>query len=144
MALASARPDCLVLSSGADYKAWSGAGQNCNLFVRSAASQQLASHKSVVSQPLIRSWLATNWCSVNSLGWITVLIKHLSISIKKPNLSKKMSFTTYKLAGLDIARPGPDQTINCHEICPHRFFRFTQTKQPIKTTLYLHKLSSWS
>ena len=38
MALASARPDCLVSSSGADYKAWSGAGQNCNVFVRLAAS----------------------------------------------------------------------------------------------------------
>ena len=44
MALASARPDCLVSSSGADYKAWSGAGQNCNVFVRSAASQRLVRH----------------------------------------------------------------------------------------------------
>ena len=33
-----------------------------------------------------------------------------------PNLSQ---IRTFKLAGLDIARPGPDQTINCHEIFPH-------------------------
>ena len=39
MALASASPDCLVSSSGADYKAWSEAGQNCNVFVQSAAKQ---------------------------------------------------------------------------------------------------------
>ena len=45
MMLASPGPDCLVSSSDADYKAWSGAGQNCNVFVRSAASQRLASHK---------------------------------------------------------------------------------------------------
>ena len=49
MALASARPDCLFPSSGADYRAWSGASQNWNVFVRSAASQ-----------PLIRVWLTTN------------------------------------------------------------------------------------
>ena len=67
MALASTRPDCLVSSSGADYKAWSGAGQNCNVFVRSAARQRLASHKPVASQPRIRDWLATNWCSVNKV-----------------------------------------------------------------------------
>ena len=60
MALGSARPDCLDPSSGADYKAWSGAGQNCNAFVRSAASQRLSSHKPAASQPLIRGWLATN------------------------------------------------------------------------------------
>ena len=52
-ALASARPDCLVSSSGADYETWSGTGQNCNVFVRSAASQRLASHKPAASQPLI-------------------------------------------------------------------------------------------
>ena len=45
MALASAKPDCLVASSGSDYKTWSGAGQNCNVFVRSAAGQRLANHK---------------------------------------------------------------------------------------------------
>ena len=45
MELVSAKPDCLFSSSGADYKAWSGAGQNCNVFVRSATSQRLASHK---------------------------------------------------------------------------------------------------
>ena len=60
MALASARPDCLISSSGVDYKAWSGAGQNRNVFVRSAASQRLASHKPAASQPLIRGWLITN------------------------------------------------------------------------------------
>ena len=32
--LASARPDYLVSSSGANRKAWSGAGQNCDVFVR--------------------------------------------------------------------------------------------------------------
>ena len=58
MALASARQGCLVSSSSADYKAWSGAGQNCN-------------------------------CNV------------------------------FRLAGLDIARPGPDQTVNFHEIFPY-------------------------
>ena len=57
MALASARPDCLVSSSGADYEAWSETGQNCNVFVRSAASQRLSSHKPAASQPLIRGWL---------------------------------------------------------------------------------------
>ena len=62
MALASARPDCLISSSRADYKARSGAGQNCNVFVRSAARQWLASHK-----PRIRGWLATNWWSVNKV-----------------------------------------------------------------------------
>ena len=67
MTLGSARPDCLVSSSGADYKASSGAGQNCNAFVRSAASQRLASHKPAASQPLIRRWLATNWWSVNKV-----------------------------------------------------------------------------
>ena len=67
MALASARPDCLVPSPGADYKAWSGAGQNCNDFVRSAARQRLASHKPAASQPRIRSWLTTNWCSDNKV-----------------------------------------------------------------------------
>ena len=36
--------DCLVSSSSSDYKAWSGAGQNCNVFVRSAASRGLVSH----------------------------------------------------------------------------------------------------
>ena len=56
MALASARPDYLLSSSGADYKAWSGTGQNCNVFVRSEASQ-----------PLIRGWLATNWWSINKV-----------------------------------------------------------------------------
>ena len=66
MALASARPDCLVSSSGAD-KAWSGAGQKCNVFVRSAASERLASQKPADSQALIRSWLATNWLSVNKV-----------------------------------------------------------------------------
>ena len=39
LALTSARLDCLVSSSGADYKAWSGADQNCNVFVRSSTSQ---------------------------------------------------------------------------------------------------------
>ena len=67
MALASARPDCLICSSGADYKAWSGAGQNCNVFVRSAARQRLASHKPAASQPRIRVCLATNWWSVNNV-----------------------------------------------------------------------------
>ena len=56
MALTSARRDCLLSSSGANYKAWSEASQNCNVFERSAASQ-----------PLIRSWLATNWWSVNKV-----------------------------------------------------------------------------
>ena len=72
MALASARIDCLVFSPGADYKAWSRAGQICNVFVRLAASQRLASHKSAASQPLIRRWLATNWWLVNK------------VSVKKP------------------------------------------------------------
>ena len=89
MALASARPDCLVSSSGADYKAWSEASQNCNDLERSAASQRLASHKPQVAQPqasgqsdttqrlashkpkasqlLIRGWLATNWLSINKV-----------------------------------------------------------------------------
>ena len=89
MALASARPDCLVSSSGAEYKTWSGAGQNCKVFVFSAARQRLASglsatshrllslklaagqlltsHKRAASQPLIRNWLATNWWSVNKV-----------------------------------------------------------------------------
>ena len=67
MALASARPDCLESSSGANHKDWSEAGQNCNVFVRSAASQRLASHKPAASQPLIRGWLATNWWSVNKI-----------------------------------------------------------------------------
>ena len=44
-ALASANLDCLVSNSGADYKTWSGAGQNWNAFVRPAASQRLVSHK---------------------------------------------------------------------------------------------------
>ena len=56
MALTSARPDCPVSSYGADYKAWSWAGQNWKVLVRSAASQ-----------PLIRGWLATNWWSVNKV-----------------------------------------------------------------------------
>ena len=34
-------------------KAWSGAVQNSNVFVRSAASQRLASHKPAASQQLI-------------------------------------------------------------------------------------------
>ena len=72
MALASARTDCLVFSSSADYKVWSGAGQNFNVFVRLAASQRLASHKPAASQPLIRRWLATNWWPVNK------------VSVKKP------------------------------------------------------------
>ena len=67
MALASARPDCLVSRSDADYKAWSGAGQNCNVFVRSAAGQRLTSHKPAASQSRIRGWLATNWWSVNKV-----------------------------------------------------------------------------
>ena len=67
MALASARSDCLISSSGADYKAWSGASQNCNVFVRSAARQRLAIHKPAASQPRIRGWLATNWWSVNKV-----------------------------------------------------------------------------
>ena len=67
MALASARLDCPVSSSGADYKAWSGAGQNCNVYVQSAASHRLASHKSATIQPLIRGWLAINWWSVNKV-----------------------------------------------------------------------------
>ena len=57
MALASARPDCLVSSSGAAYKAWSGAGQNCNVFVRSAASQPL------IGGQLINFWLKNNFNS---------------------------------------------------------------------------------
>ena len=61
MALASSRPDCLVSSSGADYKAWSGADQNCNVFVRSAASQRLVSHKAAASQPLIGGQLIKFW-----------------------------------------------------------------------------------
>ena len=89
MALGSTRPDFLFSNSGADYKAWSGAGQNCNIFVRSAARQRLASlkpyvaqpqvggwsdtsqrlaiHKPAASQPLIHGWLATNWWSVNKV-----------------------------------------------------------------------------
>ena len=67
MVLASARPDCLVSSSGANYKAWSRAGQNCNEFVRSAAWQRLASHKPAASQPRILGCLATNWWSVNKV-----------------------------------------------------------------------------
>ena len=67
MALASATPDCLVSSSGADYKAWSGAGQNCTVFVPSAARHRLASHKLAASQTRIRGWLATNWWSVNKV-----------------------------------------------------------------------------
>ena len=67
MALASARPDCLVSSSGAEYKAWSRAGQNCNFFVRSAARQRLASHRPAASQPRIRDKLATNWWLVNKV-----------------------------------------------------------------------------
>ena len=97
MALVNARPDCLVSSSGADYKAWSGAGQNFKVFVRLAASEQLVSHKPAASQPLIRVWLATNWWSVNKvLVKKTFLIKHLSIPIKNPNLLTKFSFATYK------------------------------------------------
>ena len=68
MALASARTDCLVFSSGADNKAWSGSGQNCNVFVQLAVSHRLASHKPAASQPLIRRWLATNWWSVNKVS----------------------------------------------------------------------------
>ena len=45
MALPSAIPDCLISSSGADYKAWSAAGQNYNVFVWSAAMQRLVSHE---------------------------------------------------------------------------------------------------
>ena len=79
MALASARPGCLVSSSGADYKAWSGAGQNCNVFVRSAASQRLANHKPAAGQPLIGGQLIKFW-----------LKNHFnSISIKNPYPSKK-------------------------------------------------------
>ena len=59
MTLANARPDCLVSSSGADYKAWSGTGQKCNVFVRSADSQP--------RQPLLRGCLATNWWPVNKV-----------------------------------------------------------------------------
>ena len=51
MALASARPDCLVSSSGADYRPGLG----------------LVSHKPAASQPLIRVWLATNWWSVDKV-----------------------------------------------------------------------------
>ena len=72
MALASARLGYLVSNYFADYKAWSGAGQNCNVFVvawpqasgRSDTNQRLASHKPAASQPLIRGWLATNWWPV--------------------------------------------------------------------------------
>ena len=67
MALASARPDSLVSSSGADYKDWSGAGQNCNVFVRSAARQGLPSDKLAASQPRIHGWLAANWWSVHKV-----------------------------------------------------------------------------
>ena len=56
MALASARPDCLVSSSGADYKTWSRADQNCNVFVRSATRQQLASHKPAATLRKIFFW----------------------------------------------------------------------------------------
>ena len=65
---ASARPDFLVSSSGADYKAWSGTGQNCNVFVRSADRQRLASLKPAASQPLnggqlIKFWLKNHFIS---------------------------------------------------------------------------------
>ena len=54
MALASARPDCLVYSSDADYKAWSEAGQNGNVFVRSAACQPQSIGLSASSQRPVR------------------------------------------------------------------------------------------
>ena len=68
MELASARRVCLVSSSGADYKAWSGAGQNCNVFVQLAARQRLTSHKPAASQPriggqLIKFWLKNHFNS---------------------------------------------------------------------------------
>ena len=85
MALVSARLDCLVSSSGADYKAWSGLARTVTfLYVqplvsdwpatgqpqasdRSDTSQRLDSHKPAAIQQLIRGWLATNWWSVNKV-----------------------------------------------------------------------------
>ena len=67
----------------------SGAGQDCNVFVRSAVGHRLASHKPAASQtlvrgyphtsqrltnqkpaasqPLVRGWLPTNWWPVNKV-----------------------------------------------------------------------------
>ena len=80
MALISARPDGLVSSSGANCKAWSGAGQpqaiGCSASSQQpirhfrgypATSQRLASHKQAASQPLVRGWLPTNWLSPNKV-----------------------------------------------------------------------------
>ena len=71
MALASARPDCLVSSSGADYRPGLGLTRTVTFLydqplvsVWSDTSQRLVSHKPAASQPLIRVWLVTNWWSV--------------------------------------------------------------------------------
>ena len=146
--LARARPDCLVSSSGAVYKTWSGAGQNCNVSVRSAASQWLASYKPAASQPLIRGWLATIWiqkvsssniCKREILvsGRVIIVSKNLLLTYEFSKLVKKISFATYKLfchrmltsarsepdqnfqaSNLEFARAGPDQTIDCHKNFP--------------------------
>ena len=56
-------------------------------------------------QPLVSGWLATS---------------HRLLSLK-PDMSHTR---TSRRAGLDIARPGPYQTIDCHEIFPHAIQAF--------------------
>ena len=142
MALVCARPDCLVSSSGADYKAWSGAGQNCNVFVRSAASQQLASRKFWLKKNFWNQKVSRrNICKRKIIvsGRVINVSKNLLLtyeffeSYEKNVCSPHINFVVMKcwtapdlsqtrisrIVGLDIARSGPDQTINYHEIFPH-------------------------
>ena len=74
MALASARPDCLVSSSGADHGPGLGLARTVTFLydqplvsVWSDTSQRLVNHKLAASQPLIRVWLVTNCCSVDKV-----------------------------------------------------------------------------